>query len=793
MYISDIDAVFIPGHGLGDEFPLSRYLTPLMPGIISEWLRRNIKVGSWVLDPFGSTPALALEVAKAGYKIIVASNNPIISFMMEILGKAYQTSEFQSALAEFGSARHGNDRMEIYLRSLYYTECTACSRTIDSTAFLWRRDEAQPFAKLYHCPYCGDEGERVITNHDIDRLNNFGNDRLHRMRAVQRIGIGTENLVGVEEAMRAYLPRPLYFIFTALNKIEGLSTTNERRNLLLALLICLFDDANVLWVHPSGRQRPKQLTIPPQFRENNLWISLETSSRFWDMQLSNIPVTKFPETPGDGGGICIFNGRASEMNLRLFTYPIKAIIGAIPRPNQAFWTLSALWSGWLWGREAVIPLKSALERKRYDWQWHTNALFKLFQGLRNNLPPDTIFFGVASELVSGYLLSMLSAANCSGWQLLGLAMRSDSEIAQFKWKNTELSNEKSQFNRKKINEISKEAINLLLTRKNEPASYLELFGSAVSAIINQGYMPRSVYSLPDVELSEIQMMLETNIMDEELFAHYTNRNQKNKKDKLLRIGKTESGLWSLLEQENNKSLPISESIEIDILRFLRTRNEVSLSDLDEELCEIYRGLLTPSYEWIEACLDSYGEATLNIPRKWYLKQQEELVNRKNDILVINNSIEDIGKRLKFQCLHEKITINSDNGSDEDIIGDVIIWFRNDLHQNEYVFIVLSIGIISPIVFNSSTNQLHSPFINQKQSDNPRNILVIPGSRAKLLSLKLERDPRIAEIIEKNWQIIKFRHIRRIAEREDLSLLIWEKLLGSDPIQTEEETQMYLFK
>ena len=41
-----------------------------------------------------------------------------------------------------------------------------------------------------------------------------------------------------------------------------------------------------------------------------------------------------------------------------------AALAVLPRPNQAYWTLSAMWSGWLWGIEAVAPLHSALERIR---------------------------------------------------------------------------------------------------------------------------------------------------------------------------------------------------------------------------------------------------------------------------------------------------------------------------------------------------------------------------------------------------------------------------------------------
>ena len=40
--------------------------------------------GSWVLDPFGFSPRLALEAARAGYRVLVTVNNPITRFLLEM-------------------------------------------------------------------------------------------------------------------------------------------------------------------------------------------------------------------------------------------------------------------------------------------------------------------------------------------------------------------------------------------------------------------------------------------------------------------------------------------------------------------------------------------------------------------------------------------------------------------------------------------------------------------------------------------------------------------------------------
>jgi hypothetical protein len=70
------------------------------------------------------------------------------------------------------------------------------------------------------------------------------------------------------------------------------------------------------------------------------------------------------------------------------------------------------------------------------------------------------------------------------------------------------------------------------------------------------------------------------------------------------------------------------------------------------------------------------------------------------------------------------------------------------------------------------------------------VMVFPGSRARLLSFKLRRDPRLAELL-KGWHLLKFRHLRSLYERNDLDAEVWDSLLDADPPFFEEAEQMRL--
>src|SRR5512139_3980212 len=148
---------FLPGRRPFRPGLLARFLPPLPEGIAETWLEPRLPPGSWVLDPFGAAPALAVEAARAGYRIVVAANNPVGRFLLDIAAQPPGEGDLQAALAELASARRGEERLEPYLRSLYLTHCAQCGQEVMAEAFLWERDSLSPYARIYRCETCGDE------------------------------------------------------------------------------------------------------------------------------------------------------------------------------------------------------------------------------------------------------------------------------------------------------------------------------------------------------------------------------------------------------------------------------------------------------------------------------------------------------------------------------------------------------------------------------------------------------------------------------------------------------------
>jgi len=409
----------IPGTRPDNPGPLARFLPPLEEGVISAWLRDNIEAGGWLLDPFGTAPHLSLEAARAGYRVLVAANNPITRFVLEMGAASLPESEFKAALADLAVSRKGEEKLEDHLESLYLTPCASCERTVPAQAFLWRKGEESPYGRIFDCLECGESGEKPATPEDVERAIEIAKSAgLARARVLERVApLDDPDREYAEEAIRHYLPRTIYALATLVNRLDGLQISEDRRRALIALMLSACDRGNALWPHPTERPRPKQLSTPAQFQEGNIWLALEEAVTVWAGSGEPVPCLHWKdkgEKLPESGGILLYEGRIKDLAEVVKEAPLQAVIGAIPRPNQAFWTLSALWAGWLWGGEAAEPFKVALRRRRYDWGWQATALHAALHHVFDLLPLSTPFFGLLAEADPGLLTATLTAASTAG-------------------------------------------------------------------------------------------------------------------------------------------------------------------------------------------------------------------------------------------------------------------------------------------------------------------------------------------------------------------------------------------
>lgn len=723
---------FFPGENRNIDFPLDSLLPPYQAGTVRQWLQPNIPPGSWVMDPFTSNPLFTIEAATAGYKVLSICNNPILKLMLEVLADAPTREDFQSVLSILGSVKRGEDRLEVFIQSLYLTNCPRCHRQSPASSYVWKREPLELIRKTVNCPDCGGEAQGEVETEDIEKLSLLGKSELSQAWAIQQLGDLTMDQAEIaRDALEVYLPRPLYVLFTLINRAQGLNLSEQKSKLMLALLLssCLYGTS--LWQAKGGRTHPRQLSIPNEFIEFNLWQKLEEAISAWTIVTQKVDLIYYPDSPGDSGGICLYNGRLkSILPLEPALQP-QGVFGSIPRPSQAFWTLSALWSGWLFGKDAVQPMHSALERQHYDWYWHTHALQPLFGQIQKTKPRHG-FFIIQSEFTPGYALAVFLAAQMSGWKFKSVSFLAENDLLQIHFDQPGNSNESGA-----RREALPDAILEMMRTAAEPLEYNQLYVTALQNKARGADFDQEISALPLDYLSNIQAEL-TQILS-------VNKD-------IVQYGKgtfDSPRSWGLKDFNPDQN-PFSEKIEQEIVRKLQQEKVVSFPALVQRLCTQFPGTIVPSTDLIKTILVSYSVPSSPNPDEWQIRSPDTRDQRQQEVLFIRSGLISLGEKFGFQ-----VEANS------------LIKWMDGQGTIQWQFNILA------------TAQLWQMLLSQLSAPTSQHVLVIPGSRIDLISYRLKHDPRLEDAI-KSWHVVKFQHVRNLLGSQDISNQSWSNLLDSDP-------------
>lgn len=745
-----VNVPYLPGNKPPPDFPLGRFLPPIPPGMAKSWCRNNLNPGDWVLEPFGFNPLMAIEISAAGYPVLVCVNNPIHAFLLQVLASAPSQEEFSAALQDMAISSKGEDRMENYIRSLYKVECNKCRRLVEADAFLWKKDENQPYAAQINCPICGTYGDQLLTTDALNSLTPLPPKQLHLARALNRVSEKDDAIrKQVENILNAYPTRPLIILQTIFNKLESLQQTPRRRELLIALILSAADRGNTLWAYPSPRHRPRQVVIPSVYQEKNLWKEMGNAIRTWQVISHAIPVKDWNGPPPNGEeGIYKYNGRIKELQPSLKPGFFSAVVAAIPRPNQAFWSLSALWAGWIWGADAVIPIRQVLSRQRYDWNWHCHALMSVFEAIHQFNQPSLKILGIIAESEPMLLLTSLLAADASGFLLEEFAQSMDDQIAQCSWKRL------SQYSQKSMPPISSALTSVVsyLHEKGEPASYQQIHTALITGLAAENNLAISpFFENINQATSETQKWIETTLLEA-------------RQIKQINTSHTgvEAGNWWLTDNNSGTNLTLVDRLEVGLYRYLTHSGLTSLLQVQQVANNLLPGIFTPERDLVSNCLSSYVVVVDKQNSLLKLAEFELPEEREADKRKIINSLIQLANKLGFRA----------SGYDP------LEWLDTQGTHVLYRFNILTSAIVTPYLISS-----HPAAKN--------NILVIPGSRANLLAYKKQRDSILKEKLDRNFYVIKYRLIRDLEINPLLSYELFKEQILTDPPEYE-ETQLALF-
>ena len=721
--------------------PLERYFPPYQEGMVSNWVRKYASPGSYLLDPFGQNPFTTLELARAGYRVLVSANNPIAAFSLTLLASAPSVNQINQALLQLNQNRmRDGTTLEDYLENFYRMDCPnlecRAGTKFEVDNFIWEENGDQPRLAIGACPECGLSGEIELTPPMLESLGKTPSYALTRSQILEKVAGQDPPLRRVmEEVISYYNPRALVALQILLNKIETSSLDQQQTQILKAMWLTAADQANQLWIWPRGKNRPKQLIRPPMYQEANVWRAFVSSATLWAQPDSEVKLREWPRRVPPSGGISLFEGRLRELEEIPEAGLISLVQTSLPRRNQAWWNLSGLWSGWLWGKAGVKTLRNSLLKQRYDWTWHSVALKKVLGQLPGLIGEDVPVLLLTSELDTLFLLAGTLGAKNAGLQLHSAAIDGDNETLQFVWQLPEPS-QQSFINRKPEASI-KTSGKTVLSRLGEPANWLRLLTFVIADQLAAGNLDGRLRT--GETLNDLEEEFASALNDPSVFQRFN-------------PGLTpEAGLYWLSKPPDNLTsmADLTEQIVVDLLQ-----NKLSLT-YDELFSALYARLnevLTPPDELVQMIIESYAqEEKTESGTNYRILTSETASKRAVDLKEIRQLLVKMADSLDYRC---------------ETLADRIVWL-DPSGSASFNFFPITDAQISKIV-------------SQNQGLPGRKLIVLPGSRSNLIAYKLKRDPNLRKLKGDNWQLVKFRQLRNLAGNPLLNRELFSSQISGDP-------------
>ena len=732
---------FIRGEQNSQPIPLEEFLPAYRLGVVSSWLNHLPSRPDLVIFPFGDSPLEALEAAAAGYRIVVPIHNPITRFLLNRLAQPISKEELNSALVRLSSSYKGKERLKPFILSLYVTECPHCGKLISARSFTWSKARGGPVRKTCLCSDCGEPSETPVSQEDIQKALAYKENSPSHARALTRVAPPDDPVrFQAENALKTYPHRTVHALFTILNKLTGFDLSPEERINLEMLLLHAFYRCSSL--SSSSILERESGTSPDDdtYREENVWFALEEALEIWENGQISVPIVTWPDLPPDPGGISIYPGRVKDLIPQLEGLDFGAALMVFPKPNLSFWSLSALWTGWLWGQDAAAPLRNILSLQNLDWVWLARAIKSTLSELEEILPPGVPCFGLLPNLEIEYLISVGTAACATGFSLTDIAV--DPDLPQGQIICTTGEQLAASPTAKSMKEIIRSAGFEFLKAAGEPKHTLSLYSAGLASIASEHVLLQSgKENIADFYLQLVKNF-EESIAYRQGFLHFS-----------------ESETWWHQELSPSPD-PHSDRVEQALVNLLAKSSSPLLEvDVYAHLYQKFPGLDTPQQGLIEVCLKSYAEKTSGTQSGWELRSSDQPSNRRQDLKEIEDTLSLLGTQLGFEIK---------KGAP---LGNILCLVWQNKGETSYTFYISASGILNKIIAGYD-----SPVVNPW--------IILPGSRAELIHYKMENNNPLAKTIQNSWGLVKYRHIRRIADEGGLTKENLQERLALDPFTSD---------
>jgi hypothetical protein len=784
-----MDMPFFPGRRLATPEPLALFLPPYNEGVGTEFLRRLGKRSARIVDPFGQSPAMALEMARSGAAILLASPNPVLRAILGLQADPPSASLIRRVLARLAQSpstvspdpsASPSETLEAHIRSLYMGTCAFCGRDSEADGYVWgfetdtkthatithpparglfqesKKGKTKPrlISRICSCPHCDHVIEEPAGPADEKSMPSEASRQLLYHFALERLApLDDPSRTSVAEGLDAYPSRSVYALVLILRRLELMEFEPEEKRCVDMLLLTALDEAHILRGHGhSVRTRPRSLQPPAEFREVNIWRTIEKAAEEWSLPARKVPVRKWREGEGlEAGTILTFAGTARDLALHLEKVRPDGLITFLPRPNQAAWTLAAMWAEWLWGRAASAPLAGMLHRRWFDWNWHAHALTASAAALAAHLPAETPAATLLGEWEPPFLAAALWSFYQAGFALKGRAIRTDTGTAQLLWSAPGPEHTPLKYGPQSLegaSEIARLAVRQMISDRAEPVPWDLLHAAAWSDVVFRHMLPPESPQAEESEFARCQSILSEAIKEDPEI-------KSTEKKEEHEFGTT----WWLPGDESITS-PLSDQVEVEVARTLLEDGPIPTEELDRRICSFFPGLLTPELRLLHACLESYGSQAGD-GQAWILRPEDHPSSRAEELQLVRATLGGLGVKMGYTPE-----------------GDREMYWTDSTGQKAYYFVFTGSAAVG--------RYLLQPVFDPRLS-----WIVLPGGRATLVGYKLRRNVLLRRAVADGWRFLKFRHIRRLLEDPYLRPENLTERMGLDPLEVTEDKVPYL--
>ena len=764
-------AWFIPGRSSIPGGPLARYLPVQAVRVASAYVQSLTQPDDLVVDLFCQGPSVVQETVVAGRRALGLSVNPLLLVAAQLGLQQLDADTLKASLTHLADSPKGAMPLHRHMAILYSSACPTCRAPGIAEWFAWDRDGGYPFKKAVRCPRCEEVQEGTPDDADLEAARRIPLRGIAYYYALDRAAPPRHPAREQAAALvELYTPRNLSALMDMSIRLEGQKADEESRIALTAVMIACFDAGSGVDPYGEMRPRPRTLRIPSYYIERNVWLRFEEELSRLLSAAAPPTVPRAADTAalvrGETEGYALVNLPARDVGEVIPPRSVALIFTDPPRPDAVLWALSALWTAWLWDSPAARALRPFLRRRRFDWHWHWRALEAAFKGAGPLLAPEGHLITLFSDSDGTLLESVCLAASSAGYVLAGwghcpevghrLVWRWEPEMANSRLQ-TETPGAES-LAQNLITTAQKAAVATLRAR-DEPAAWDLLHASAYTALHETGLLARAATVL---EAGPAPLASASDAVRRAFEA-----------PPLVRLASDEKGkeaLWWLADSSpvagpgaTNVEPPLADRVEALVWDLLTEQPTWTPEALINAVYVLFDGPLTPDLTLVQVCIGSYSTQQGETRQ---LRPEDQPERRLAEIRALREDLAELGKRLGFQ-------VGRRGGWD-------MRWLEQE--QESHVFAISATAALGPHLLSAPA-----------ADEGAQRCLVLPGGRAQLAGLKLQRDPRLARAVETHgWQFVKFRHLRRLVAEEELDRHALKTVLGLDPIVEREAAQIPLF-